>query len=171
LFAAGRNPLSAYAGDVKDPARLVLDFLNTLEVDDGTDHLATREGYLMWLAARGLPADPADPDAEHARAVRAVLRGAVAGDRPPADALTAVTLRLDLDRDGHPALTGEGPLGRIVAAAAELVYDGRWARIKLCGADDCRWAFYDQSRNRSGRWCSMAVCGNRAKSRAFRARH
>jgi predicted RNA-binding Zn ribbon-like protein len=156
---------------VKDPARLVLDFLNTLEVDDGTDYLATRESYLMWLAARGLPADPDDPDAEHARAVRAVLRGAVAGELPPTDALTAVTLRLGLDQDGRLALTGEGPLGRILASVAELLYDGRWVRIKLCGAGDCRWAFYDQSRNRSGRWCSMAVCGNRAKSRAFRARH
>jgi predicted RNA-binding Zn ribbon-like protein len=49
--------------------------------------------------------------------------------------------------------------------------DGTWDRMKACRADDCEWAFYDSSRNRSGTWCSMEVCGNRAKARAFRARH
>jgi predicted RNA-binding Zn ribbon-like protein len=48
--------------------------------------------------------------------------------------------------------------------------DGTWARVKACRAEDCRWAFYDFSRNRSGTWCDMAVCGNRAKVRAYRAR-
>jgi predicted RNA-binding Zn ribbon-like protein len=54
-----------------------------------------------------------------------------------------------------------------VAAAAA---DGTWERAKACRADDCRWAFYDQSRNRSARWCDMAVCGNRTKVRAYRAK-
>jgi predicted RNA-binding Zn ribbon-like protein len=43
-------------------------------------------------------------------------------------------------------------------------------RVKICPADDCRWAFHDNSRNGSRQWCSMAVCGNRAKARAHRAR-
>ena len=38
------------------------------------------------------------------------------------------------------------------------------------GNPDCRWAFYDGSKNRSGRWCDMASCGNRMKARAFRER-
>jgi predicted RNA-binding Zn ribbon-like protein len=51
-----------------------------------------------------------------------------------------------------------------------LTVDGRWDRLKICPADDCRWAFYDRSKNRFRHWCSMAECGVRAKSRAFRAR-
>jgi predicted RNA-binding Zn ribbon-like protein len=49
--------------------------------------------------------------------------------------------------------------------------EGTWSRLKACLADTCQWAFYDQSKNRSAHWCSMAVCGNRAKARAYRNRH
>lgn len=46
-----------------------------------------------------------------------------------------------------------------------------WSRLKVCARDSCRWAFYDTSRNRSGRWCSMAGCGNIVKMRrAYRTR-
>jgi predicted RNA-binding Zn ribbon-like protein len=48
--------------------------------------------------------------------------------------------------------------------------DGSWQRVKACRADDCHWAFYDFSRNRSGTWCDMAVCGNREKVRSYRER-
>ena len=47
---------------------------------------------------------------------------------------------------------------------------GTWDRLKVCRNDECQWAFYDRSRNRSGAWCTMAVCGNRMKGRAFRRR-
>ncbi len=46
--------------------------------------------------------------------------------------------------------------------------DGTWSRLKACR--QCEWAFYDWSKNRSGRWCAMSVCGNRTKVRAYRAR-
>ncbi len=49
--------------------------------------------------------------------------------------------------------------------------EGNWPRLKVCREDTCAWAFYDRSKNRSGAWCSMAVCGNRTKARAYRARH
>jgi predicted RNA-binding Zn ribbon-like protein len=48
--------------------------------------------------------------------------------------------------------------------------DGSWSRLKTCENDECRWAFYDQSKNRSAKWCSMQSCGNRMKARAYRAR-
>jgi predicted RNA-binding Zn ribbon-like protein len=48
--------------------------------------------------------------------------------------------------------------------------DGSWARLKACRSQLCKWLFYDRSRNRSAVWCSMAVCGNRTKTRAYRAR-
>ena len=58
----------------------------------------------------------------------------------------------------------------IVAIVYEAMVDGTWERLKACPADDCHWAFYDHSKNRSGTWCTMDVCGNRAKVRAYRER-
>jgi predicted RNA-binding Zn ribbon-like protein len=46
-----------------------------------------------------------------------------------------------------------------------------WERLKACRAEDCRWAFLDDAKNHSRAWCSMKVCGNRAKARAYRERH
>jgi hypothetical protein len=48
--------------------------------------------------------------------------------------------------------------------------DGTWPRLRVCANDDCRWAFYDRSRNQHGSWCDMATCGNRLKNRELRAR-
>jgi predicted RNA-binding Zn ribbon-like protein len=45
--------------------------------------------------------------------------------------------------------------------------DGTWARLKACPGRDCGWVFYDHSRNQSARWCSMKVCGDREKARAY----
>jgi predicted RNA-binding Zn ribbon-like protein len=65
----------------------------------------------------------------------------------------------------------DGALGRLVAIVAAAMVDGTWSRLKACQADRCGWAFYDHARNRSRRWCSMAVCGNRTKARSYRRRH
>jgi predicted RNA-binding Zn ribbon-like protein len=48
---------------------------------------------------------------------------------------------------------------------------GTWHRLKICSSDDCRWAFYDHSRSGTGRWCSMKLCGNRAKQESWRSRN
>jgi predicted RNA-binding Zn ribbon-like protein len=63
--------------------------------------------------------------------------------------------------------SAEDPLERIaveaVRSAAELLVSGRPDQIRLCG--ECGWMFYDTSRNHLRRWCSMKICGNRAKAR------
>jgi predicted RNA-binding Zn ribbon-like protein len=64
----------------------------------------------------------------------------------------------------------DGVLARLLVPVTHAAIDGSWARVKACVADDCRWAFWDSSRNRSGRWCDMAVCGNREKVRTYRSR-
>jgi predicted RNA-binding Zn ribbon-like protein len=76
--------------------------------------------------------------------------------------------RLRLDNPRHNDL-GDGmfDLLLIVRDAQER---GGWSRLKVCGNSECRWVFYDRSRNQQGHWCEMAVCGNRLKNRAFRAR-
>jgi len=167
-----RNRLWPYTGGVTEAADrrlgLVLDFLNTVDIEAGADELRDRTAFGAWLGAHGFP-DGADLDA--ARRFRTVLRAAV-GDRPPGERSMAggVPVQVTVGPDGRPALTAADPLGQIAAAAVRLVDDGRWDRVKICSADDCRWAFYDRSKNHSRHWCSMGVCGNRAKSRTFRER-
>lgn len=57
-----------------------------------------------------------------------------------------------------PCGTGvTGGLAEIAAAAAKARIKGSWRRLKICPADDCQWVFYDTSRSRSRRWCSMEV--------------
>jgi predicted RNA-binding Zn ribbon-like protein len=56
----------------------------------------------------------------------------------------------------------------VLRSAAELLTSDRMDRVRLCSAEDCDWLFLDSSRNRSRRWCDMAVCGNRSKVRRFR---
>ncbi len=58
------------------------------------------------------------------------------------------------------------PMGSPSSARGRMASAGR----SVCSSDTCQWAFYDRSKNRSGRWCSMQVCGNRTKTRAYRAR-
>lgn len=103
-----------------------------------------------------------------ARELREALRRSAQGleaASPPRQPLL-----LTLGADGEPRLGEDGPLAQVAAAVATTCIRGTWSRIKICPADDCRWAFYDASRNRSRSWCSMAVCGNRAKARNHRAR-
>ncbi len=74
-----------------------------------------------------------------------------------------------------PALGSEtsgvsAALGRILAAVVRATDEGIWGRLKVCTNDACEWAFYDRSKNRSGKWCTMEVCGNRMKARTFRER-
>jgi predicted RNA-binding Zn ribbon-like protein len=58
----------------------------------------------------------------------------------------------------------------VVRSAAELLTSDELDRVRECSADNCAWLFLDRSKNRSRRWCDMAVCGNRAKVRRFRQR-
>jgi predicted RNA-binding Zn ribbon-like protein len=68
-----------------------------------------------------------------------------------------------------------GPLLQVVAESLgevlALQATGEWSRVKTCARESCRFVFFDASRNRSARWCSMQVCGNREKTAAYRARH
>jgi predicted RNA-binding Zn ribbon-like protein len=62
-------------------------------------------------------------------------------------------------------------LGEIAAGFGETLARGEPERIKICGNPDCRWVFYDRSRNRSRRWCEGNTgCGNLMKVRRFRAK-
>lgn len=61
-------------------------------------------------------------------------------------------------------------VSRVAAAIAQSLVDGTWTRLKACEAPTCHWAYYDRSPAGRGRWCSMSVCGARAKMRRYRAK-
>jgi predicted RNA-binding Zn ribbon-like protein len=67
-----------------------------------------------------------------------------------------------------PVESGGDALDAVVAVALNAMLDGTWGRLKACR--NCHWSFYDRSPNRSGTWCSMQLCGNRTKTRAYRRR-
>jgi len=60
--------------------------------------------------------------------------------------------------------------GRLFALMYDAIRNNRWPRMKACRKDTCLWAFYDHSKNGSGAWCDMAVCGNRVKAQRRRKR-
>ena len=64
----------------------------------------------------------------------------------------------------------DGALGRLLVIVYRAMETGTWPRLKACRSDTCQWAFYDHSKNRSGHWCSMAVCGSQHKARTYRER-
>ena len=140
---------------------LVVDFLNTLDHEAHTDVLDDPRAWQVWLAARELT------DSPDVRAVRTARRAAAGDPGAPAAVSAPVTVEL---AGGVPRLVAADVAGAVLAAASRLAVRDEWARVKICPADDCRWAFYDRSRNRSRTWCSMQVCGNREKARAWRRR-
>jgi len=62
-------------------------------------------------------------------------------------------------------------LAAVARSGAEIIAEGARARLRLCANPHCGLFFYDNSRTRRRRWCSMAVCGNRSKVAAFARKH
>ena len=130
------------------PLRVIQLFVNTNDLETGPDLLPDADALRAWLVDHELLASEPVSDDDHARA--SALREAI--------------------RE-HVTPGVDGALGHIVAAIHAAVAEGTWERLKACERDICRWAFYDHSKNRSGHWCSMAVCGQREKNRrAYRRR-
>jgi predicted RNA-binding Zn ribbon-like protein len=182
-------------GEVPEEIRLVNEFLNTLYLvkfgehaekpEEERDELRSVEGLRTWLVERGLLAERelvTEADRELAETLRDALRGAAwanvrkkDGRSPEATnpVLEELPLLVRLDENLRPELVpggggAKGALGRVLADAAVAASRGTWARLKICAAEDCRWAYYDHSKSRTGRWCSMQVCGNRHKTRRYR---
>lgn len=146
-----------------EPLRQVQLFVNSADVEHGVDWLPD------WLGERGLAGEE-----ERARALREALRELVlANNGFPAspEALQIVNeaaARVRLHVGDGVELRTDDALDGVVATMVEAMLDGTWVRLKACR--NCHWSFYDYSPNRSATWCSMQLCGNRAKTRAYRRR-
>ena len=168
-----------------EPLRLVQLFVNTVDHEHGRELLGSQADMREWLSehvsveiARSKPGDLA-----RAIELRESLRSLLLGNNkvvrsPPAvaainraarDAELSIHVTPSAQVTIEPEAGGvDGALGRIVAVALEAMLDGTWQRLKACR--QCEWSYYDYSKNRSARWCSMSICGNRAKTKAYRRR-
>jgi predicted RNA-binding Zn ribbon-like protein len=169
-----------------EPLRLVQLFVNTASVvEHRAEWLPTPTALETWLDEHGAEPTgrPTQGDLDRALALREALRDLLrrnnTGEEAPAaiaavnEAAARAQLGLALDEAGelHLDVRGAGfdaALGRVIAVAYGAMLDGSWGRLKTCRK--CCWAFYDPSKNRSGTWCSMQLCGNRTKTRAYRRR-
>jgi predicted RNA-binding Zn ribbon-like protein len=179
---------STPAKTAPQPLYLVQRFVNSADLETGEDELTSPDALRDWFAERGLmDAGDGVSAADLKRAVdvreglRAVLRQhtGLALEEKAVERLdravgrAAVRVRFAPGRD--PELVADvggvdGAIARLMAIVAAAVEQGRWERLKACPREECEWAFYDKSKNRSGRWCSMDACGNIEKAKAFRER-
>jgi predicted RNA-binding Zn ribbon-like protein len=180
LQPGGREPAP---GDLA----LVQGFLNTRWDlrGDRAETLVSGEALAGWLSARGLLPETqslSGSDLRRALAVREGLRALAFRNggrdfeeseldemhRASAGARAQIQIAADgprFEADAEASLNGA--IGGLYAIVGRAMIDGTWPRLKACPGRHCGWVFYDQSRNRSARWCSMKVCGDREKSRAY----
>jgi len=166
---------------------LVKAFLNSADIEEGTDRFETPESTRAWLVERSLPgAEGPWPERDRRRLVafREALREIVwaHGSAPPPEALEVIAtaartavLTVEFDATGAANLrpTGHGLdalIAQLLGDVASAQRTGTWLNLRVCRRDVCRWAFYDASRNHSGVWCTMSICGNRVKSANLRRR-
>lgn len=171
--------------DVPAALWLLESYLSSVDVETGKDDLSSVPRMRRWLTDHNREAAGRSANAEElalARDIRAelreMLRGNCSGDSltsPRLDELAArVPLRarftrpdVELDAAGEGVI---GVLGEVLAAVVVAGREGSWHRLKLCREATCQVVFYDRSKNASRCWCSMQVCGNRTKTRAYRRR-
>jgi predicted RNA-binding Zn ribbon-like protein len=167
---------------------LVQRFVNSADIQDGEEELESPEALQAWLADRGLMGadEPVAPgDLRRALDVREGLRALLlANNDEPLDqaaverlnrAASRAALLVGFEPAGEPRLEPDAvgvdaAMARLMAIVAQATTDGTWPRLKACRHDTCSWAFYDHSKNRSAKWCSMQSCGNVHKARAYRER-
>ncbi len=167
--------------------RLATDLINSFDVFAGEELLGSVADLAEFAAAHGVEAGSATAeDLERLRWARPVLRRALlSGDETEAvaalnDLLAAARPRPRLVagsdqswvfRYADPkASLADRILAEAAAEALQEIRDHGMRRFNTCGSSTCDDLFVDQSRNRSRRYCTTDVCGNREAQRAYRAR-
>ena len=166
---------------------VVQDLLNTRQIGrHAFDLLGTVDGARYWLRQAQGPWGPdpqaaddwvgnlCDPDLTALRALRTDIEQLVrgnAGHSPGPVARTTLVLGPDGELTVEPA--GRGLAGFAAQVWAQVFLAqmaGTWKRLKLCHNPPCASAFYDRSKNNSGVWHDVKMCGNAVNLRASRAR-
>ena len=163
---------------------LVRRFCNSINRENGADRFATRAGFDRWLRSEGRTATKPSPKelrdvVAFREALHAITRANHEHDSPAdawaalAEVLDAVNIRIRAGRDGLDLVAESrsrtaAVLGELALTCMRAQEDGTLRRLKSCV--HCEWTIYDASKNQSGRWCSMNVCGARLNARAYRQR-
>lgn len=162
---------------------LVRRFINTLDIEAQSDALASPSEAIAWLREQGWAVRLGRSELRELVRLREALRDLVGARGTPAE--SAAGRSVDAVAIRHPVVvrvtspnalapSSKGAASAFIERALALVaaarIDGTWDRLKTCANDGCRWLFYDHSRNRSRTWCTMDLCGSRAKMRAYRSR-
>jgi predicted RNA-binding Zn ribbon-like protein len=172
---------------VNEESGLLVDFVNTRDIEEKTDSIADPRGLQVWIRERtGEYVDEPDQEAlERLLALRESLRALLRTNNgeeiepdelaPLEEAAERSRFRTTFSADGRldlaPARSDlSGFEARLLLAIERLQSHAAWPRLKACTDDECQWAFYDTTRNHSRTWCSMDVCGNREKTRRYRER-
>jgi predicted RNA-binding Zn ribbon-like protein len=168
---------------------LVQEFVNTRDIEQDRDDLVKPDDLREFLTGHGLLRSKKtldESDLARARTVREAIRALLTYNtgedldrsavetlnRESSGAKLVVRFRKDGTSTLEPDVDGiEAALGRIIAIVFASMAEGSWTRLKACSRHSCQWAFYDQSKNGSSRWCSMRICGNREKADSYRRRH
>jgi len=167
-------------------AALVQDFLNTDAIGDCEDLLSdpvtarrwADDAVRAWSADRGAELEPPALDAadlSELRVLRSQIGRLLSGDVQRSGVVTGVSTAFGLSETGQVRLEPTGNGWRWLASAlwGETLLcqsTDRWRRLKRCRNPDCQSTFYDRSKNNSGVWHNVKVCGNAANLRASRAR-
>jgi predicted RNA-binding Zn ribbon-like protein len=176
-------------GETRQPAPgrlgLIERLVNTLDIETGEDAIRDAPGLHGWLNENGYGGEAGPDDVARAADAREGLRALLSvnagmkADKRAIQAFNGVLAPLPLGVEvtlhggielGSPGGGLDGLLADVSQAILEARADGSWTRLKVCRSDDCRWAYYDRSKNRSSAWCTMAECGSREKVRAYRSR-
>ncbi len=169
--------------DKPAPGRLVIvhGFLNTWSAELGLEDFKTPQSTGRWLRAAGLwrgRRSPTEDDVARLKTFRDTLRKYVLDRTSPAniaamnEVAAATGFTMFFDDEGRPVVesTADGAdyaIGTMIGIIQNSVADGTWERFKCCELETCGWAYYDHTKNRSGRWCSMKTCGSRHKAREY----
>jgi hypothetical protein len=172
---------------------LVQELVNTHAVQrDGEDLLADRASAQQWLRnaakqwgeTQGQPSphlELTESDLRKLLELRSLVAGLLAvpvderAEGAPARIKVQVRTNVVCDEEGRVGLEPVGKGGDWLQSAvwSEILLAqraGTWARLKLCREPGCRSAFYDTSRNHSGVWHNVHICGNITNLRASRSR-
>jgi len=171
------------------PLSLVQEFVNTNDIEADREDLVKPDDLQEFLRERKLIPNGlklGEKDLERAREIREAIRGLLLSNTGEPldihaiqtlnDAAGGLRLTVRFDKTGSASLEPDAEgvsvaLAGLIGIVFGAMADGSWTRLKACSRHTCRWAFFDNSKNGSSKWCSMKICGNREKAKAYRRRH
>ena len=179
------KPIQTCSKPAPGDLAIVQALINSRLIDTGIDYLETPLELQTWLQQFELLEHSelvSTGDLQKILQIREALRKLLLTNTKGAEvvlALNQATVKSPLvvsfttTGEAHLISTAKGihgTLGRLFTIVLNSMADGSWPRLKACLNDECQWVYYDQSKNHTGTWCSMAACGSRMKARSYRRR-